>query len=121
MDNLNIDPLILNVLITFGWALFFGICLAYGLVLYVGLKTKWVRLPLFWKLVFAAVWLFYPIDIVFNFIAGSALFREPPRYLTFSGRVKWHYEHDSKETWNYKIARPIWEFIILIDPEHLKG
>ena len=81
---------------------------------------KLVRLPLdmrcvlyFWLLVG------YPADIAFNLTRGTIIFRELPRELLFTDRVKRHCQDSaSNSEWRYKKACAWRDVLNAIDPGH---
>lgn len=88
-----------------------------GFLIYAAVHRVWRGLSLFSKVSLAPFWIFYPVDVAFNFVFGSILFMEPPLMYTFSGRLKLHLFDTN---WRGVVARRLWfDLIIPFDPDHL--
>lgn len=88
-----------------------------GFLIYSATHRVWKTLSVFSKISLGPFLMFYPVDVVFNFIFGSVLFLERPWMYTFSGRLKGHLQDTN---WRGKIARRLWfDLIIPFDPDHL--
>ena len=56
------------------------------------------------------------LDILFNWVVGSIMFKEKPRGLTFTSRLHWHKENSSGR--NLEIAVEWCDALIQFDPGH---
>lgn len=77
--------------------------------------------PWYVKLV-AWLWLFVGViaDAAFNAFWGTIIFRERPRELLFTARVKRHCrESAGRSEWRYKKACDWRDFLNAVDPEHV--
>lgn len=81
------------------------------------------KLDPFWEksLSKKTVWLKgYILDILYNQAYGSLYFRERPRKLTFTSRVKYHLKYNSPGTPKYDLAVEWARKLNNIDPNHIK-
>lgn len=61
------------------------------------------------------IYLGLAVDVVFNVIAGSVFFLEPPKQLLFTGRVE---SHMHRTNWRGKLARWFcFHFLDMFDPD----
>lgn len=82
----------------------------------------WVRLPRDIRLV-TYFWLIVGLaaDVVFNATRGTLMFRELPRELLFTSRIKRHVrESANKSEWRYRKACEWRDILNAIDPGHIR-
>lgn len=100
-------------LYTLGWA--YVLFLAF--TMYASILQAWGRLKIGIKiLVFPALLIFGIIDVIFNLVVGSILFRELPRQFTLSQRLC---QHLIDPDWRGHIAGAIAVPLNAIYPDHI--
>lgn len=78
--------------------------------------------PWYVKLI-ARLWLVIGVvaDVVFNVIWGTVIFRELPRELLFTSRVKRHCRESASDSeWRYRKACDWREFLNAVDKNHIR-
>lgn len=89
-----------------------------GFLAYSSAKQAWFRLKIGVRVLLIPAFLFFGlIDVVFNITAGTLLFLEVPRDLTFSQRCS---RHLCDAGWRGKVANAFAVPLNAIDPNHIR-